>query len=579
MMTLTTVPLRRLVQSKTNVRRTDRLAELSELVASIGAHGLRQNLNVRPITGGRFEVIAGSRRLLALKRLVREGRLAADHPIPCLMLAANDNPGEVSLVENAIRRPMHPDDQCAAFQVLVERDGLSVEEVAARFGVAPTVVHRRLKLATVSPRLRKLYRKGDLTLDQMMALALVDDHAAQEQAMADLPEWNRCASAIRRALTCSHVPLSHKLAQFVGLQVYEAFGGPIMRDLFADGDHVYLTDAGLLDRLGQDRLQKAATEVRAEGWSWVAIEPNPDYSTRYDRVFPAAPTEGTACYSPEDLARLGARISIGHDGSLQVERGLVRMTAKKVSRRRRGRDEDGAAVPRLPDRVVEELTAHRTAALRVELARRPDLALVAVVHSLTLDVLYPRSIEAGSCLGLTGTHVTLDRHVQDSEDGLAHHELADEHATWLARVPSDPADLWSWCRAESPTILLDLLAFVSALSLNAVQTRIDSPGNLRLQHAEMLADALDLDMTVWWRPSEKGFCKRVPKAVLAEALKEAGREDLDGRIRSLRKPEAAQVAATILAEAAWLPKPLFRQSSQAEAKPSINELDAEAGAG
>jgi ParB family chromosome partitioning protein len=190
--TLSTIPLHRLVHSRSNARRTGRTIALGELVSSISSHGLRQNLNVRPITGGRFEVVAGGRRLLALKQLAGSGTLPVDHPIPCLLLNPDDNPTEVSLAENAVREAMHPDDQCTAFEGLVKA-GSSVEDVAARFGFTSAVVRQRLKLAAVAPSLRALFRKGQLTLDQMMAFALVDDYAAQELAWAELPAWNKGA--------------------------------------------------------------------------------------------------------------------------------------------------------------------------------------------------------------------------------------------------------------------------------------------------------------------------------------------------------------------------------------------------
>jgi len=200
-MTITqTIPLNQLVHSKANVRRSGRKTGLAELTASIAAHGLRQNLNVKPTTGGRYEVVAGARRLHALRLLAKEGRLATDEPIPCMLLAEGDDPTEISLVENAQREPMHPDDQCEAFRSLID-NGAGIEDVAARFGITALVVRQRLKLANVSPRLRALYRKGDMTLDHMMALAISDDHSAQEQAWQNLPDWNRSPYLLKDALT------------------------------------------------------------------------------------------------------------------------------------------------------------------------------------------------------------------------------------------------------------------------------------------------------------------------------------------------------------------------------------------
>lgn len=67
-----------------------------------------------------------------------------------------------------------------AFKKLAEERGFGAEEVAARFGVTPHVVRRRLRLGAVSPKLMQVYRDGDLALDQLMAFAITEDHARQE---------------------------------------------------------------------------------------------------------------------------------------------------------------------------------------------------------------------------------------------------------------------------------------------------------------------------------------------------------------------------------------------------------------
>jgi ParB family transcriptional regulator, chromosome partitioning protein len=125
---------------------------LFELHDDFEAHGLLQNLQVRKAASGRFEVVAGGRRHAALKLLAKNEALDSGH---------------------------------------------GIEDVAARFGVTPTVVRQRLKLAAVSPRLMALYRKAAMSLDQLMAFTVSDDHAAQEAAWFDAPDWQRSAQAIR----------------------------------------------------------------------------------------------------------------------------------------------------------------------------------------------------------------------------------------------------------------------------------------------------------------------------------------------------------------------------------------------
>jgi ParB family chromosome partitioning protein len=134
-------------------------------------------------------VVAGDRRLTALKLLAKKKRIAADFEVPCL-LVPDASARTISLAENLLREQMHPADQFEAFAALV-KEGRSIEDIAADFGVSPLVVQRRLKLANVSPRLLADYRAGAVTLEQLMALTITDDHAAQEAAFYGAPEWQR----------------------------------------------------------------------------------------------------------------------------------------------------------------------------------------------------------------------------------------------------------------------------------------------------------------------------------------------------------------------------------------------------
>ena len=172
-MNIEMIPLNLLVPSAANVRKTGVASGIDELAASIAAHGLLQNLQVRPTSKGKYEVVAGGRRLTALKLLAKQKRMDKGADIPCHVLDGEDA-AEISLAENTQREPMHPADQFEAFYGLTQR-GKGVEEIAARFGVSVAVVRQRLKLAAVSPRLIQLYREDELSLDQLMAFTVTDD--------------------------------------------------------------------------------------------------------------------------------------------------------------------------------------------------------------------------------------------------------------------------------------------------------------------------------------------------------------------------------------------------------------------
>lgn len=561
------VPLSQLLprRSKRNVRTTPRQS-IPELAASIARIGLLQNLIViLAADGEQYEVVAGDRRLTALKLLARKKRIAADYEVPCL-LVADASARTVSLAENVQRENMHPADQFAAFAALV-KEGRPIEDIAADFGVSPLVVQRRLKLANVSPRLMADYRAGGVTLEQLMALTITDDHAAQEAAFYGAPEWQRSPSKLRERLTEREIDAAHALVRFVGLDAYRQAGGGIRRDLFAEGDAgTYLTDTAVLETLVRDKLATLAEDVRAEGWAWVEAVPHLAYEER--QAFQNAPRQRRepttrearriaslqtrldkidaeleeACqgessedeakaekleqrrdqvvgelqdaedalqgYAPEVREVAGAIVTIDRNGEAVIHRGLLREAEAKALRTleklRRGfgstegeaandEHEDADDAPKaasLSDRLAQRLSAHRTAALQIEVARHPQVALAALVHGMVQKVLQPDAYGDGLPLGVRLT-------VQDRLEGMAPDWPESSAAVALRELqqvagvalPEDSAELFAVLLAKSQDELVRLLAVCVASTVDVVTPRATPhrPG-------EELAQAVGLDM-------------------------------------------------------------------------------------
>ena len=233
MTTITTtidISLSKLTPSTANVRRTAAGAGIEALAASIEAHGLLQSLVVRPKPGNegqatdRFEVVAGARRLAALKLLAKGKRITKGAAIPCRVLDADGVDGsEASLAKNVVRQDMHPADQFEAFARLHE-GGVGIEDIAARFGVSGHTVRQRLRLAVISPVLVQAYRDEVLTLDHLTAFAVTEDAQAQERVFGQLQDWQRSPDTIRRLLTQALLPATDRKALFVGLDAYTAAG-------------------------------------------------------------------------------------------------------------------------------------------------------------------------------------------------------------------------------------------------------------------------------------------------------------------------------------------------------------------
>jgi ParB family chromosome partitioning protein len=372
------LPLNRLHPSPDNVRRTGGEEGMRELKASILAHGLLQNLNVRREVGprggptGRYFVVAGGRRLAALHSLAEAGKIGRTARIPC-RIVEDAEATEASLAENVVRVAMHPADQFEAFSRLAQ-EGRSAERIAERFGVTTLTVRQRLKLAAVSPALLDRYREGRMGLDTLTAFAVTDDHAAQERAWHQVEHQGAHPHAVRRLLTEGRVPADDRRVAFVGLAAYEEAGGSTETDLFAEDGAAWLTDPALLDRLAMEKLAAEAERLRAaEGWKWAGAHMSfpHDLAWRLARARPEAvplssedeahrdalteehdeladalnggdEDEATQArydavaeeleslearerrFLPADLARAGIIVALDGAGGLRVERGFVR---------------------------------------------------------------------------------------------------------------------------------------------------------------------------------------------------------------------------------------------------------------
>jgi len=105
-----------------------------------------------------------------------------------------------------------------------------------------------------------------MRLEQLEALAISNDHEAQNRVWNAAHEWERTPSALRRALTQSTVDAADKRVLFVGLDTYLQRGGGIERDLF-DAEHEgFLTDPNLLETLVTQQLDTEAEKLKADGW-------------------------------------------------------------------------------------------------------------------------------------------------------------------------------------------------------------------------------------------------------------------------------------------------------------------------
>jgi len=327
--------------------------------------------------------------------------------------------------------------------------------------------------------------------------------------------------------------------------------------------------------------------------------------------------ERAIIYEPTDIARAGAFVSIDAEGRLLVDRGYVRpedeaprqdpeagqavdmpstegqstdgpapgvqRTAISVAGAAADtEDEDGDAARPLPDRLVTELTAHRTLALRDALAESPAITFQAVLHNFVLTAFY-RFATSGSCLEIGLRTPTFPTQAPGLRDSASAKAVEARHESWKARLPKDEKDLWDALTALDGTAQASLFAHCASFAVNAVyepanrynESRVSAHGvRARLDQADVLARAVGLDMVqAGWKPTVDNYLGRVTKPRILEAVREAKGEPSAQLINHLKKGDMAKEAERLLDGSGWLPEPL--RPAAVEAEPTQREAEAE----
>lgn len=292
-------------------------------------------------------------------------------------------------------------------------------------------------------------------------------------------------------------------------------------------------------------------------------------------------------FDPEVVARGGAFVTLGANGEVRIERGLIRAEdepepadASGIPDRPEAADgetpfddegegeaddaeaEDMDVGKPLSDGLIRDLSAHRTLGLRIALGEQPEMAMVALTHALAAQLFY-RSHDA-YCLELRLSSEHLGGHAEGIADTAAAEALAARHDGLAADLPSDPAGLWAYLAALDADRRTALLAHCVALSVNAV--RLPWARNPRVAvAADTLAEAVALDMTATWTPTARSYFGRVTKAHIAEAVAEAVSPEAAERITPMKKGDMADAAEQLVAATGWLPPLLRTRQAEAEA--------------
>jgi len=599
------IPLKKLVPSPRNVRKSnDVLADL-QLRADIAARGLLQNLVVRKGKRGKFEVEAGGRRLAALQALAEEGTLPENHEVTCLVIEGEESEvREASLAENFQRLAMNPADEAQAFASIIEA-GATAEDVARRFGLTVRFVEGRLRLASLAPCVFEALAEGTITLDMAKAYGAISDVERQAHVYAELQDaWYQITpDTIRRMVLDATVRGSDPRAVLVGRDAYLAAGGRIERELFDDDASESWIDVALLEDLAHKAMVEAAEKTALEyGLAWVRptlgtyvshdlvdglnrlpCEPAPmteqetqelgELEADYDRVAAVLEDEDSdedeVAKAEQELVVIDRAMRALNDrppvlaDELKSEAGAFLVlsrngeptlvpqyyTETEVITDDDGAieavEENGTVRPKgssLSQRLLDELAMQRRDILAIHLANDPALALDFMVFTLAdADGQDWRAKKASTLVGSIASGPVTGFEAKDAPASAALAEFAGSLDESWRAGTSD-VERFANFRALSDEARSAWLGHVVSRTLVA---SLACEGERSVPLHEALGSLLEIETAHWWRPTAANYFDRVAKTRTLEALDAAGGPELVSRYAASKKGELASAAERI----------------------------------
>lgn len=611
------VPLASLIKSPLNVRTVPYSVEsVSELAESIKGVGLLQNLVVHTLPGDRYGVAAGGRRLAALNMLAERGILTADWPVRVKVIP-QELATAASMTENGHRRDMHPAEQIAGFRAMAQ-EGKTPAQTGDLLGYSPRHVQRMLKLADLAPVILDALAEDRITTEHCQALALENDTARQVQVFeaACQSGWGGKPDVrvIRNLITESEVAVAgNSKFRFVGA---DAFSPDELRtDLFSDDEGGYV-DCVALDAALLEKLQAVAEHLReAEGWEWCAGRMEPvgecredagtyrclpepeavlteaederlnELMTRYDALenqceesdLLEAEMKLMRCmakvraWTPEIRAGSGVVVSWRY-GNVCVQRGVQLRSEDDATddADRTEQVQEKASVEEISLPLLTKMSSERTLAVQAALMQQPDKSLALLAWTLCLNVFGSGAYSKPAQISLECEHYSLTSDAPSGKEGAAFMALMAEKSRLAALLPEGWSRDMTTFLSLSQEVLLSLLSFCTACSLNGVQTR--ECGHTSRSPLDSLESAIGFHMRDWWQPTKANFFGHLKKPQIIAALNEAGLSGAARDAEKMKKGDAAEHAEFHMKDNRWVPGWMCAPHPQTDATERTDNL-------
>lgn len=504
-MQLAHVSIDQLSISAANMRHSKRAPDISDILPSVRARGVLVPLLVRPNgSPDSFEIVAGRRRYFAAKTVADE-RGEAD-PLPCAIMEDGDDADalEASLIENIARDDPDEVSQWETFTRLI-KEGRTVPNIAATFGLTEHQVKRILALGDLLPKIREAYRREEIDTDTVRHLTMA--------SKAQQKDW-----LVLYADPDQRAPLGWQLKQWlfggqsistnVALFPIEDYGGLVVSDLF--GEDSFFADADLFWQKQNEAIVAKRTGYFEVGWPDVVVLEPGQYFHSWD-------------YEKTPKKKGGkVVIAVSQRGEVECHEGYL---SRKEARRARSNveEDEQADTPAKPSRpelsgpMQNYVDLHRHAAVRIALLDHPGIALrLMVAHAIAGSALWQVRLEPqraasetvvasiAACKAQTAfaekRREALALLGQSDEDGSVAGGHGDEFAL---------ATIFARLLVLSDADVMRALALVMAETLSAGSATVEALGN-----------HLDVKMGDWWQPDEPFFDllrdREVANAMLAD---------------------------------------------------------------
>jgi len=505
-MKLDFVPLDKLIVAKANMRH-GKQPDLSDILPTIRARGVLQTLVVRPHgETDLFEILAGSRRYRASLIVADERRSAGDPDpvvLPCAIIDAGDDAAaiEASLIENSAR--LDPDEvtQWEGFVRLI-REGRSPEDIAATFGLPDLAVRRILALGNLLPRIRSLYRKGEIDGASIRHLTLASKSQQRDWlALYDDPDQRTPTGQSLRNWLFGGQSIAVKQAIF-DVTAYEGY---VVADLFGEGG--YFADKDAFWAAQNEAIAQRRDAYLVEGWREVVLlEPGETFPTwqhakapkrKGGRVYIATRTSGEVTFHEGYVTEKEARA---------LAKGEAIEATSKVVR------------PELSGPMTRYIDLHRHAAARAALLSAPGFALrLMLAHLIQGSPLWSVRVEsqiAQNDATTESVELSPGETLFDAKrrEMLALLGLSPDEVS-IVRSDVRFASLFARLMTLEDNKVLDLVALCMGETLSAGSVAV-----------ELIGLHLKVDMADWWAADDALFDLVRDRAVLVDMVGEVAAE-------------------------------------------------------